>query len=198
MKKKKKVNPHKQPVQNADRNAILEDVTSRITERCWAAFLGSIIDFSDTTQESIIQIWLDANAESLAVAKTADTTEDALKIVDDILGMTMPYPDMGPINLTTQGGINNFVHKAEQKCSYAAFALMAKPMILSGKYSTEFLTHLFTKAQALAKDLEMGKEVSLQDIYEVLDDEFGLRVEKSGTGLHLLQKENSEDHFFEY
>lgn len=196
--KKKKVNPHKRPVRNADRNTILEDVTSRITERCWAAFLGSIIDFPDTTQESIIQIWLDANAESLSVAKTADTTEDSLRIVDNILGMSMPYPEMGPINLTTQGGINNFIHKAEQKCSYVAFALMAKPMILSGKYSTEFLTHLFTKAQVLAKDLKTEKEVSLRDIYEALDDEFGLRVEKSGTGLHLLQKNGSEGYFFEY
>lgn len=40
--KKKKVNPHKRPVRNADRNTILEGVTSRITECCWAAFLGSI------------------------------------------------------------------------------------------------------------------------------------------------------------
>lgn len=198
MKKKKKVNPHKQPVQNADRAAILDDVTSRITERCWAAFLGSIIDFSDTTQESIIQIWNDANTESLIVAKEADATKAALKIADEVLGLSMPYDDMGPINLSTKGGINNFIHKAEQKCSYAAFALMAKPMILSGKYSTEFLKRLFTKAQDLANDLAVHRDISLQDIYEVLDEEFGLRIEKSGTGLHLLQKDNPNDHFFEY
>lgn len=187
---KKKTNPHKKPITPPTREELMRDVTLTVTHRAWAAFLGSVIDFSDMTQEKISQIWNDANTFSVSVAGTPKL-EESLQDVDDIIGMHMPYPTLPPLIIHTQGDLDKIRRKLEKKCLYSAFALMAKPMVLSGNYDTEFLQRLFRKATSLEEDIS-SKAIQIWEITDALEEEFGLLLVTEAGGCHLLQKKSMQ------
>ena len=63
MSKKDKKNPHRMPVsaKTVDTQAILAEATSTMVLHCWYCFMGALIDFPETTKESLLQLWKDAN-----------------------------------------------------------------------------------------------------------------------------------------
>lgn len=186
---KKKTNPHRQPVKAPPREEILTQVTVEMTHRAWAAFLGSVIDFSNMTTEKILNIWHDANNYSEQLANIPDM-EATLRDVDDIIGMHMPYAVIKAPDIKTQGDLNQFRRKLEKKCLYSAFALMAKPMVVSGKYDADFLKRLFQKAVSLEEDVA-NKTIKIWEITDTLEEEFGLLLNSEDGNTHLRRKEQS-------
>lgn len=186
---KKKTNPHRQPVKAPSREEILTQVTVEMTHRAWAAFLGSVIDFSNMTTEKILNIWHDANNYSEQLANIPDM-EATLRDVDDIIGMHMPYAVIQTPDIKTQGDLNQFRRKLEKKCLYSAFALMAKPMVVSGKYDEDFLKRLFHKAVSLEEDVA-NKTIKIWEITDALEEEFGLLLNSEDGNTHLRRKEQS-------
>lgn len=116
--------------------------------------------------------------------------EATLRDVDDIIGMHMPYAVIQAPDIKTQGDLNQFRRKLEKKCLYSAFALMAKPMVVSGKYDEDFLKRLFHKAVSLEEDVA-NKTIKIWEITDALEEEFGLLLNSEDGNTHLRRKEQS-------
>lgn len=102
----------------------------------------------------------------------------------------MPYAVIQAPDIKTQGDLNQFRRKLEKKCLYSAFALMAKPMVVSGKYDADFLKRLFQKAVSLEEDVA-NKTIKIWEITDTLEEEFGLLLNSEDGNTHLRRKEQS-------
>lgn len=168
-----------------DTDAIVAETTSNMVLHCWACVIGAIMDFSDTTTNSILRLWNDANKYSLSVSQSANATWNAeLKTVEKMVGLK-PVSVPNPHSIRSVGDFNRFKRRVNQKALYSGLALMMKPLIDAG-YSDEYLRCVVDKAYGIDESI-LKNQLSIAEINEALADEYRLMLVQENGMTHIVE-----------
>ena len=188
MSKKDKKNPHRMPVsaKAVDTQAILAEATSTMVLHCWYCFMGALIDFPETTKESLLQLWNDANnySEIACQPENENRLNADLTHLENLVGLKrvdVPNPD----NIRNAGDLKRFKKKVREKSLYAGFSLMAQPLV-KANYSVDFLRRLFEKAYGI-NDFIDRHEMTVDEINDALRDEFGVELYSDNGVAHIAE-----------
>ena len=190
---KKKTNPHNKPIdpKMVDIDELMRQATDDNVLHGWLLFFGSLSYYYDTTTERILRIWEMVNQYSSTFARQKDIDRD-LKLVDEILGVSMPYPHIVP-DIKTEGQLKSFKRKLQKNALYAAFSLIAYPMIVQEVLPVDIIKEVFKRAYELLDEI-IERRISYRDLQEVLVDEYGILLHSNEKGVFL--KEVSPDFKF--
>ena len=196
-KKKKKVNPYNQPIDNAsiDFQAILEESTTDNVFRGWLLFLGAMADFYSTTSELLVRIWDAVNAYSSTFNGKKKNLDKELDIVNEFLGEKSLPEIPAPSSVKTVGGLIKFKRRIYRRSLYAAFSLITYPLLQNKMLDEDVLRGAIKKAYSLGDEVVSG-ELSYEDIQMVLVDEYHLLLSKDEKGAYLRGVD--EDFVFDY
>lgn len=188
----KRTNPNRIPVSpnSVDTQGIVRKATSWGLLRSCYCLLGAIIDFPDTTQESLIRLWRDANDNGHS--RDNDTLMQNYSEFERLVGLeTFAIPN--PNKIRTEADKRSFIKKVNERALRAGFSLLTRPLVFAG-YSEEYLKHLMKKAYCLNHFIDNG-EMTVAEINDTLRDEFALEIATVDGVVHLYQfeKENSND-----
>lgn len=188
MSKKDKKNPHRMPVsaKAVDTQAILAEATSTMVLHCWYCFMGALIDFPETTKESLLQLWNDANnySEIASQPENENRLNADLTHLEKLVGLKrvdIPNPD----NIRNAGDLKRFKKKVCEKSLYAGFSLMAQPLV-KANYSVDFLRRLFEKAYGI-NDFIDRHEMTVDEINDALRDEFSVELYSDHGVAHIAE-----------
>lgn len=188
----KKTNPNRIPVRpnSVDTKEIVRTATSWGLLRSCYCLLGAIIDFADTTQESLIKLWCDANDNGHS--RDNHTLMQNYSEFERLAGLeafAIPNPD----KIRTEADKRSFIKKVNERALRAGFSLLTRPLIFAG-YSEEYLKKLMRKAYGLNHFIDNG-EMTVAEINDALRDEFAVEIATVDGVVHLyqLEKENCND-----
>lgn len=192
---KRKINPNRIPIaaDSFDIQKLALECTNSMVLEGWALVLGAFADFSEATTESLIGLWNSVNAYSSTVHKYADIEEE-LKKIEQIAGIKVPFERIPAGNIKTQGDLDRFVRKTRKYALYAAFAIIASPIIHQKILCEEDIALLFRKAYSMGEEVSLGKNgrVSMDEILETLEEEFRIRLYVENGQAKLLELTESE------
>lgn len=151
---------------------IKHNASTQMVSYAWLCLLGALIDFPDTTKESIIQLWKDVSALSEERAATYGRMSNwAIKEIGQTVGLrhvTVPNFD----NVRTQRDLNRFIRKVDERAMQATLAIIVQPLMDRG-YSIEFLRRLIEKTYGISDSVK-NKELALFEINDALAEEYSL------------------------
>ena len=87
--------------------------------------------------------------------------------------------------------MTHFIRTTTANAVSAAFAIIAEPMIRKRILSSEELRIVLQRAAAMNEEIADG-EISVQDIQQMLLDEYGLKLIDAGGQCSLVAVENAE------
>lgn len=184
--KKTKTNPNRIPISPNSVNSqeVVRNATSWGLLRSCYCLLGAIIDFPETTQERLIQLWRDANDNSYA--KDNDALMRNYSEFEDLVGLE-PFSIPNPNAIRTEADKRTFIKKVNERALRAGFSLLTRPLIFAG-YSEEYLKRLMQKAYGLNQFIDKG-EMTVTEINDALRDEFSVEIVTVDGVVHLYQVE---------
>ena len=148
--------------------------------------MGALIDFPETTKESLLQLWNDANnySEIACQPENENRLNADLTHLENLVGLKrvdIPNPD----NIRNAGDLKRFKKKVREKSLYAGFSLMAQPLV-KANYSVDFLRRLFEKAYGI-NDFIDRHEMTVDEINDALRDEFGVELYSDNGVAHIAE-----------
>ena len=93
--------------------------------------------------------------------------------------------------IRTEGDLTHFIRTTAANAVSAAFAIIAEPMIREKIIPPEELRIVLQRAAAMNEEIADG-EISVQDIQQMLLDEYGLKLVDAGGQCSLVAVENTE------
>ena len=90
----------------------------------------------------------------------------------------------------TEGDLTHFIRTTTANAVSAAFAIIAEPMIREKILPSEELRIVLQRAAAMNEEIADG-EISVQDIQQMLLDEYGLKLIDVGGQCFLVVVENA-------
>lgn len=184
---KKKVNPNKIPLLNSKPNIheISEAASDRATLVAWAEVFGALADFPEMCTEKMQQLWTDANKAAGRVHRQEDVIFWVSEI-EEIAAIKLPYTIISPVNVRTKGELNRAIRKIERKALVFAYSIIGQQFVEKELLPLEDIGRVFQKADSLDKEITDGR-ITLNDLLEMLRDEFGLVLATSNTGVKLVR-----------
>ena len=175
---KKKTNPNKIPIslKDYDVEQIKLDATRGMAMQVWAAFLAALTSFSETTTNSLLDFFSTVN-DSTTTIGNFDDTQKWLSIIQDFFGETLPLKKVN-LNIKTQGDLDKFRNCLKRNAQAATFAIILEPTIREHILEEEALKIVIKKVLDMIEEIDAG-EISVQDIQEMLKDEYGLCLAQS-------------------
>ena len=184
---KKKVNPNKIPLSDGklDVSKISEAATDKATLIAWAEILGALADFPEMCAEKLQQLWMDTNKAAGRVHRQEDVIFWVSEI-EEIAGIELSYTVVSLADVHTKGELNRAVRKIERKALVFAYSIIGRQFVEKELLSLEDIGRVFQKADSLDKEITDGR-ITLNDLLEMLRDEFELVLATSNTGVKLVR-----------
>ena len=184
---KKKVNPNKIPLLNSKPNIheISEAATDKATLIAWAEILSALADFPEMCAEKLQQLWMDTNKAAGRVHRQEDVIFWVSEI-EEIAGIELSYTVVSLADVHTKGELNRAVRKIERKALVFAYSIIGRQFVEKELLSLEDIGRVFQKADSLDKEITDGR-ITLNDLLEMLRDEFELVLATSNTGVKLVR-----------
>lgn len=182
---RKKTNPSRIPfhMNEAEARRFLEEETVRMNIYAWAIVLGAVADRRDTTAESLLTFFEAVNGKSPRL-RSRRSVEARLSVLEELTGIPFPFHDLHISNLRTQRDVDRLCQKADENAVHSMFALIADVALAYHIMTKEEVCRLFQKAHVLSDELSEGR-IILQDLLEVLEQEFGLLLFMEGSSVRL-------------
>lgn len=189
---KKKPNPNKIPV-NIDAevlNQIKLEATNDMVLRAWALILAALSVFYDTKASEMQDVW---HVVNLAPTKIR-SYQDVKRQLDTILektGVQIPIHPVENTAIHTQGELTRYVRKTYRYAMSSALAILSEPIMIAKMYPDEKVGRILQKVLDLDEEIE-EERISLQDILEMLLDEYGAILEETESGVKFSLVEPEE------
>ncbi len=188
---RKKVNPNRVPVGPGDYN--LEQIKNQAANgkvlQTWAVLLAALSNFGGMTAEKLLDIWQQIDQASTQIYTFAETEQELVKI-RELTGVSLSLQRSSSV-IRTEGDLTHFIRTTAANAVSAAFAIIAEPMIREKIIPPEELRIVLQRAAAMNEEIADG-EISVQDIQQMLLDEYGLKLVDAGGQCSLVAVENTE------
>ena len=186
---KKKVNPNKIPLLNCkpDFHKISEIASDKATLIAWAEVLGALADFPNMCTEKMQQLWADTNKAAVRVHHQKDV-ELWIPKIEEIAGIRLPYTVASLSDVHTKGELNRAMRKIERKALVFAYAIIGQQFVEKELLPLEDVGRVFQKADSLDKEIA-DQRITINDLLEMLRDEYGLELATSNVGVKLTKYE---------
>lgn len=173
---KKKINPNKIPINwsMADTQRASDESTREMVLLAWALVLCALADRRDTTSEMLLSFWDAVNINSGKLNTFADV-EKRLDALAAATGIRFPFQVIRADMIKTKGDADRLCRRLRSNALSAMFALIADTVMEQELMEQETLCWVFEKVRGRAEDIESG-ELSAQDLFGVLEDEYALRL----------------------
>lgn len=188
---RKKVSPNRVPVGPGDYN--LEQIKNQAANgkvlQTWAVLLAALSNFGGMTAEKLLDIWQQIDQASTQIYTFAETEQELVKI-RELTGVSLSLQRSSSV-IRTEGDLTHFIRTTAANAVSAAFAIIAEPMIREKIIPPEELRIVLQRAAAMNEEIADG-EISVQDIQQMLLDEYGLKLVDAGGQCSLVAVENTE------
>ncbi len=190
---KKKTNPNKIPIaaDSYDIEQITIDATNRNVLKGWTLIFGAFASLNSTTTEGLVDLWEKTNTYSTTIL-SYDDVADSLKYIEKIADIRIPFEQISTANIKTKGDLDKFIKRANQNALYAAFAIIAEPIIKEKMLPKETISALFSKAYDLEQEI-LQKRITLQDILDMLEDEYSICLTEWNNKVKLIRMDGTDN-----
>ena len=188
--KRKKINPNRIPIspKNYDLEEIKKQATNGKVLQTWAVLLAALSNLEGMTTEKLLDIWQQIDQAPTQIYTFAETEQELVKI-RELTGVSLSL-QRSSSGIHTEGDLAHFIRTTTANAVSAAFAIIAEPMIRKRILSSEELRIVLQRA-AMNEEIADG-EISVQDIQQMLLDEYGLKLIDVGGQCFLVVVENAE------
>ena len=188
---RKKVNPNRGPVGPGDYN--LEQIKNQAANgkvlQTWAVLLAALSNLGGMTTGKLLDIWQQIDQAPTQI-HTFEETEQELVKIRELTGVSLSLQRSSSA-IHTKGDLTHFIRTATANAVSAAFAIIAEPMIREKIIPPEELRIVLQRAAAMNEEIADG-EISVQDIQQMLLDEYGLKLVDADGQCSLVAAENTE------
>ena len=173
--KRKKINPNRVPVGPGDYDLeqIKEQATSGMVLQEWAVILAALSNLQDMTTEKLLDFWQRMDRAPTQIHSFEDTERELVEI-RELSGVSLSIQRISPV-IHTQGDLSRFIRTVSANAVATAFAIIVEPMIREHILPSEELCIVLRRAAAMNEEIADG-EISVQDIQQMLLEEYGLRL----------------------
>ena len=140
------------------------------------------------TTEKLLDIWQQIDQAPTQIYTFAETEQELVKI-RELTGVSLSL-QRSSSGIHTEGDLAHFIRTTTANAVSAAFATIAEPMIRKRILSSEELRIVLQRA-AMNEEIADG-EISVQDIQQMLLDEYGLKLVDADGQCSLVAVENTE------
>ena len=188
--KRKKTNPNRIPIspKNYDLEKLKQQAANGKVLQTWAVLLAALSNFEGMTTEKLLDIWQQIDQAPTQIYTFAETEQELVKI-RELTGVSLSLQRSSSV-IHTEGDLTHFIRTTTANAVSAAFAIIAEPMIRKRILSSEELRIVLQRA-AMNEEIADG-EISVQDIQQMLLDEYGLKLIDVGGQCFLVVVENAE------
>ena len=190
--KKNKKNPNRIPL--ARRSVNIRQSTGEfagdIVFLAWLEILGALADFPEMSRERIWALWMGIN-KTARKAHVDTEVEKWIRDVEEISGICLPYKKLSSAAISTQGELDRYMRRVKQNALSSAYGIIAHPVLEEEMLSQEDAGRLFQKAYGLDQELK-DRRIRPSDILSVLEEELGLSLEITETGVKLVRIRKEE------
>lgn len=187
----KKVNPNRVPVGPGDYN--LEQIKNQAANgkvlQTWAVLLAALSNLGGMTTGKLLDIWQQIDQAPTQI-HTFEETEQELVKIRELTGVSLSLQRSSSA-IHTKGDLTHFIRTTTANAVSAAFAIIAEPMIREKIIPPEELRIVLQRAAAMNEEIADG-EISVQDIQQMLLDEYGLKLVDADGQCSLVAAENTE------
>ena len=189
--KRKKTNPNRIPIspKNYDLEEIKKQATNGKVLQTWAVLLAALSNLEGMTTEKLLDIWQQIDQAPTQIYTFAETEQELVKI-RELTGVSLSLQRSSSV-IRTEGDLTHFIRTTAANAVSAAFAIIAEPMIREKIIPPEELRIVLQRAAAMNEEIADG-EISVQDIQQMLLDEYGLKLIDAGGQCSLVAVENAE------
>ncbi len=189
--KRKKTNPNRIPIspKNYDLEEIKKHATNGKVLQTWAVLLAALSNLEGMTTEKLLDIWQQIDQAPTQIYTFAETEQELVKI-RELTGVSLSLQRSSSV-IRTEGDLTHFIRTTAANAVSAAFAIIAEPMIREKIIPPEELRIVLQRAAAMNEEIADG-EISVQDIQQMLLDEYGLKLIDAGGQCSLVAVENAE------
>ncbi|WP_419516042.1 hypothetical protein [Dysosmobacter welbionis] len=188
---RKKVNPNRVPVGPGDYN--LEQIKNQAANgkvlQTWAVLLAALSNLGGMTTGKLLDIWQQIDQAPTQI-HTFEETEQELVKIRELTGVSLSLQRSSSA-IHTKGDLTHFIRTTTANAVSAAFAIIAEPMIREKIIPPEELRIVLQRAAAMNEEIADG-EISVQDIQQMLLDEYGLKLVDADGQCSLVAAENTE------
>ena len=188
---RKKVNPNRVPVGPGDYN--LEQIKNQAANgkvlQTWAILLAALSNLEGMTTVKLLDIWQQIDQVPTQI-HTFEETEQELVKIRELTGVSLSLQRSSSA-IHTKGDLTHFIRTTTANAVSAAFAIIAEPMIRKKILPSEELRIVLQRAAAMNEEIADG-EISVQDIQQMLLDEYGLKLIDVGGQCSIAAVENAE------
>ena len=188
--KRKKINPNRIPIspKNYDLEEIKKQATNGKVLQTWAVLLAALSNLEGMTTEKLLDIWQQIDQAPTQIYTFAETEQELVKI-RELTGVSLSL-QRSSSGIHTEGDLAHFIRTTTANAVSAAFAIIAEPMIREKILPSEELRIVLQRA-AMNEEIADG-EISVQDIQQMLLDEYGLKLVDADGQCSLVAVENTE------
>ena len=189
--KRKKTNPNRIPIspKNYDLEEIKKQAANGKVLQTWAVLLAALSNLEGMTTEKLLDIWQQIDQAPTQIYTFAETEQELVKI-RELTGVSLSLQRSSSV-IRTEGDLTHFIRTTAANAVSAAFAIIAEPMIREKIIPPEDLRIVLQRAAAMNEEIADG-EISVQDIQQMLLDEYGLKLIDAGGQCSLVAVENAE------
>ena len=172
--KRKKTNPNRIPIspKNYDLEKLKQQAANGKVLQTWAVLLAALSNFEGMTTEKLLDIWQQIDQAPTQIYTFAETEQELVKI-RELTGVSLSLQRSSSV-IHTEGDLTHFIRTTTANAVSAAFATIAEPMIRKRILSSEELRIVLQRA-AMNEEIADG-EISVQDIQQILLNEYSLKV----------------------
>ena len=189
--KRKKTNPNRIPIspKNYDLEEIKKQAANGKVLQTWAVLLAALSNLGGMTTGKLLDIWQQIDQAPTQIYTFAETEQELVKI-RELTGVSLSLQRSSSV-IRTEGDLTHFIRTTAANAVSAAFATIAEPMIREKIIPPEELRIVLQRAAAMNEEIADG-EISVQDIQQMLLDEYGLKLIDAGGQCSLVAVENAE------
>lgn len=189
--KRKKTNPNRIPIspKNYDLEKLKQQATNGKVLQTWAVLLAALSNLEGMTTEKLLDIWQQIDQAPTQIYTFAETEQELVKI-RELTGVSLSLQRSSSV-IHTEGDLAHFIRTTAANAVSAAFAIIAEPMIREKIIPPEELRIVLQRAAAMNEEIADG-EISVQDIQQMLLDEYGLKLIDASGQCSLTAVENAE------
>ena len=171
----KKINPNRVPVGPGDYDfeQIKEQATSGMVLQEWAVILAALSNLQGMTSEKLLDFWQRMDRAPTQIHSFEDTERELVEI-RELSGVSLSIQRISPV-IHTQGDLSRFIRTVSANAVATAFAIIVEPRIREHILPSEELCNVLGRASAMNEEIADG-EISVQDIQQMLLEEYGLRL----------------------
>ena len=173
--KRKKTNPNRIPIspKNYDLEKLKQQATNGKVLQTGAVLLAALSNLGGMTTERLLNIWQQIDQAPTQIYTFAETEKELVKI-RELTGVSLSL-QRSSSGIHTEGDLAHFIRTTTANAVSAAFAIIAEPMIREKILPSEELRIVLQRAAAMNEEIADG-EISVQDIQQILLNEYSLKV----------------------